>query len=120
MSSEETLIQTRKDKHLEINGGAYPLADYCPAISQVRAFIGLTGFDENDKPTGEIKTSLDPVELGDNDIWNVHGRITNLRKSGALTFIKIADMSGSIQIIATRNTFPEYSPVLDKQARPLT
>lgn len=97
MSSEETLIQIRREKHQELNGGAYPLAEFRPPIANVRSLFNFL----------EVKTSLDPSELSESDV-GVHGRITNFRKSGALTFIKVSDQSGSIQIIATRNATPNY------------
>lgn len=97
MSSEDTLIQVRREKHQELNGGAYPLADFRPPIANIRNLFNFL----------EVKTSLDPAELSESDV-GVHGRITNFRKSGALTFIKVADQSGSIQIIATRSATPNY------------
>lgn len=40
MSSEEILIQVRKDKHHEINGGTYPLASD-PAVLPFIAHVTI-------------------------------------------------------------------------------
>lgn len=91
MSSEETLIEIRKQKHQQINGGAYPVANGAAYIRGVLDFM-------NDNPQ---PMSLDPAELSKTMV--LHGRITNFRKGGGISFIKIADASGSIQCIANKN-----------------
>lgn len=102
MSSEEVLIQTRKDKHQELNGGIYPLASRSFDIAGVVQHI--TVMIQNNR----IKTTIDLKEAFTNDTMLVHGRVSALRKSGALTFIKLTDESGSMQLVATRNNLPEY------------
>ena len=50
--------------------------------------------------------SLDPALLP-NDI-KVRGRITNFRKSGGITFLKIQDATGAMQLIASKASLPDY------------
>jgi lysyl-tRNA synthetase, class II len=108
MSGKETLMQIRKDKHQELNGGTYPLADYCTPIFKLRAMFELTGKDEHGNLTGDIKTTIDPNELTDSYSYKIHGRVVAFRKSGAITFIKIADQTGSFQVIVSRSAFADY------------
>ena len=97
MSGEETLMQVRKDKHQELNGGTYPLAtDFNCTIEYL--------LDRNWNP--ETETSLDPKVLG--TTAGLHGRITNFRKSGGITFIKLADHTGSIQLILSKGNLTDY------------
>jgi lysyl-tRNA synthetase class 2 len=102
MSSEETLLQVRREKHQELNGGTYPLATnevvwrISSLLSDIDAMIR-----EN-----EIRTTIELKEAGGNGTRILHGRISALRKSGALTFIKLTDSSGSMQLVAARNNFP--------------
>lgn len=97
MSSEETLMQVRKDKHQELNGGTYPLAtDFNCTIEYL--------LDRNWNP--ETETSLDPKVLG--TTAGLHGRITNFRKSGGITFAKLADHTGSMQVIFSKGNLPDY------------
>jgi lysyl-tRNA synthetase class 2 len=108
MPTEDALIEQRKNKHQEANGGTYPLEEFCPPLGKVKAFMDLAGKDAQGNLTGVIPMSIDPKELGDENIWKVHGRVTAFRKSGALTFIKLSDMSDSLQIIVSRASFPDY------------
>ena len=108
MPTEDALIEQRKNKHQEVNGGAYPLEEFCPSLGKVKAFIELAGKDAQGNLTGVIPVSIDPKELGDEHMWRVHGRVTAFRKSGAITFIKLADTSDSLQIIVSRAAFPDY------------
>jgi lysyl-tRNA synthetase, class II len=104
MSGEDTLMQVRKDKHQELNGGTYPLAtDFNCTIEYL--------LDRNWNP--ETETSLDPNVLG--TTAGLHGRITNLRKSGGITFIKLADHTGSMQLILSKGNLTDYDrlPLLD-------
>lgn len=96
MSAEETLIQIRREKHQELNGGTYPLA-----YSGVSIYSVLHIMQHNPPPI-----SLDPTQLS--NCFLLNGRITNLRKSGGITFIKIADTSGAVQLIATKNVLNNY------------
>jgi lysyl-tRNA synthetase class 2 len=96
MSSEETLIETRKNKHQEVNGGIYPLAGFAPYIRGTLDFM-----TNNPQPT-----SLDPAQLLNDG--KIHGRITNLRKSGGITFIKLMDGTGAMQCIASKASLPDY------------
>lgn len=98
MSSEDTLIETRKAKHIELNGGTYPL----PEHNMCYCFSGLIEYMiANPQPV-----SLNPADL--KQVRYVHGRVTNLRKSGGITFIKLADRTGSMQMIATKASLPDY------------
>ena len=98
MSAEETLIETRKAKHQELNGGTYPLAEeviyYC--LGGLIQYMAA-----NPQPV-----SLDPTQL--HQVRYVHGRISNLRKSGGITFIKLTDRTGSMQVIATKASLADY------------
>lgn len=91
MSSEDTLIQVRQEKHQQLNGGTYPLAS-----STFIHINELLDFMSDPPPP----VSLDPKELG-RDVL-IHGRITNFRKSGGITFLKLTDGSGSMQVIASK------------------
>src|SRR5579885_1185304 len=96
MSAEETLIETRKQKHQELNGGTYPLANGAPYIRGVLDYMTA-----NPQPM-----SLDPAQLH-NEI-NIHGRVTNFRKSGGISFLKIVDATGAIQCIASKAVLSSY------------
>ncbi len=110
MSSEEILIQVRRDKHHEINGGAYPLAgDPCVLPFITHTTIGfvhrmLSLLSGN----GKLQASIAPSELGDTEKYIIRGRITAFRKSGAITFIKLTDSTGSIQVIVSKAAFDNY------------
>jgi lysyl-tRNA synthetase, class II len=113
MSSEETLIQVRKDKHQQINGGTYPLAKdpweqpfiTHTSIEQVQKFIGLL------RGSGKLIASVLHTELGEADKYIIRGRISALRKSGAITFIRLTDISGSLQIIVSKSSYLEYDSI---------
>lgn len=97
MSSEDTLIEIRKQKHQELNGGAYPLASN--TATQIRNVLDL--MTNNPPPM-----SLDPELLPTTIV--AHGRISNFRKSGGISFIKIVDSTGSIQCIASKSVLKDY------------
>jgi lysyl-tRNA synthetase class 2 len=97
MSSEDTLIQVRKEKHQELNGGTYPLAS--PGGYSVAICLALM---ENNPPP----ISLNPAELGEEMI--LHGRVTAFRKSGGISFIKLNDGTGSIQLLASKSVLADY------------
>lgn len=96
MSAEEVLIETRKAKHQELNGGTYPLAEWGYSIESVTQFMAA-----NPQPV-----SLEVAQLTNRRV--VHGRISNLRKSGGITFIKLTDSTGSVQLIATKAVLADY------------
>ena len=96
MSAEETLIETRKQKHQELNGGIYPVANGAPYIRGVIDYMTI-----NPQPM-----ALDPAQLP-NQI-NIHGRVTNFRKSGGISFLKVADGTGAIQVIASKAVLSNY------------
>lgn len=98
-------MAVRHEKHQELNGGTYPLANgKTLKIGRARAFMELA----------EPKVSLDPSELSEG-VTCLHGRISAIRKSGGITFIKIFDSTGSIQLIATKAVLEDYAklPLLD-------
>jgi lysyl-tRNA synthetase class 2 len=97
--SEEHLIATRQSKHQQLNGGAYPLA-----AKEGTASISLVICEMEESVP---KTSLDPSELGDSNI-TIHGRVALYRKSGAISFIKLTDGTGSIQLIGSRAALSTY------------
>jgi lysyl-tRNA synthetase, class II len=96
MASEETLIQVRLEKHQKLNGGTYPLASH--SLFDVE-YVLARGFTDP-------KTSLNPNELG--IPVTLHGRISAFRKSGGISFIKLTDQSGSLQLIAAKNVLSDY------------
>jgi lysyl-tRNA synthetase class 2 len=96
MSSEETLIEIRKQKHQELNGGTYPLSTGSDTIGSTLEFM------ESKSPP----MSLDITQLHNTRV--LHGRITNFRKSGGISFIKIADATGAIQCIASKAVLKDY------------
>lgn len=110
MSSEETLIQTRKDKHLQINGGKYVLASTPEHRVGLPVHVSIERFTEIMFELAEenrLLVSLDPQELSGVPQYTIHGRITNIRKSGAITFIKISDVSGMAQVIVSKSSYGE-------------
>lgn len=111
MSSEETLIQVRKDKHFELNGGAYPLSSdpgVLPFITHSN-LNNITRMLSIDVGNGKLPTSLDPEELGETRKYITQGRITALRKSGAITFIRLTDSTGTLQIIVSKAALDSYA-----------
>lgn len=96
MSSEDTLIEIRKQKHQELNGGLYPLAN---DASHIRDALDL--MIDNPPPM-----SLDPAQLSNTMMF--HGRVTNFRKSGGISFIKISDATGAIQCIASKAVLKDF------------
>lgn len=101
--SEDKLIQVRKDKHQELNGGVFPLASKDNYHSLHECLIIIN--NESSGLVG-VEATLDPTKLG-NPV-NVHGRISLLRKSGGITFIKLTDQSASMQMIATKAILTDY------------
>lgn len=94
---EDSLIAVRLAKHQELNGGAYPLATGVGTkikslLTQMRNFIPAV--------------SLDPSQLGED--YLVHGRIIAIRRSGGISFIKIFDSTGAIQLIASKSVLEDY------------
>lgn len=97
MSSEETLIEIRKQKHQELNGGTYPLTG---SAATIRGALDIMALEAP-------PMSLDPAELSRTIV--LRGRISNFRKSGGISFIKITDASGAIQCIASKGVLKDYS-----------
>jgi len=110
MSSEETLIQIRKDKHQQINGGKYSLASDSGVLPFVKhttisqAISAMQAMQE----VGTLVTSIDPTSLAGSPKYMLKGRITAFRKSGAITFIKLTDSTGSVQTIASKAVYLDY------------
>ena len=96
--SESKLTQIRREKHRSLNGGSYPLAN--GAFSKIDILLDLC----NSLPA---ETPLDPAALG--TPLTVRGRIAALRRSGGITFIKVFDGTGSIQLIATKAVLADYT-----------
>lgn len=103
MPTEETLIETRQAKHQDANGGIYPLASDGSTIDSV-----LIEFDKYGEDSSLIPVTVDPNEVG-GLTETLHGRLTTFRKSGALTFLRITDSTGSIQLIATKMHLANYT-----------
>jgi len=111
MSSEETLIQVRKDKHFELNGGTYPLAsepNVLPFITHTN-LLSIHQALSLDVASGKLPVSLDPIELGEMRKYITRGRITAFRKSGAITFIRLTDFTGTLQVIVSKAAFDNYA-----------
>lgn len=100
MSSEEELIKVREAKHLEANGGTYPLAEKTLSIALVKGYRMQGGY--------ELVTSIVMNEIP-GSLLCFHGRVVLFRKSGSITFLKIEDSSGSIQLIASKAELPNYA-----------
>ena len=97
MSSQETLAEVRKAKHQEL-GGSYPLAEHSAYDVQYLMEHVTWAF---------VKAgTIDPNELGTPML--LHGRVSNFRKSGGITFIRMTDSTGSIQLILSKSTLPNY------------
>lgn len=113
MSSEETLIQVRREKHQQLNGGKYPLASD-PGVLPfthhdfVRSCVATMGILQDN---GELITSIVPSELERSPKYILRGRITAFRKSGAITFIKLTDSTGSVQIIVSKAAYLDYDSI---------
>lgn len=103
MSTEDTLIQVRQSKHQEANGGTYPLA----AVDTQQISNILSSFNDNNIPV-----SLDLDDLNRQVV--TCGRVSAIRKSGSITFIKIVDSTGSIQLIATKSAFESLNQDYNK------
>ena len=102
--SEESLIETRKAKHAEFNSGKYPLAN--PNYSHV--IFSTINYIEYLRTKDTVKTTIDLLEVNEEPTFSLRGRLVAIRKSGALTFIKLTDSTGSIQLVATRNNLSDY------------
>ena len=92
------LLENRKQKHIENNGGSYPLCSFQEknySISKILDFAKSFARD-----------SLDPAQL-DSTLYHVKGRIKAIRKSGGIAFVKIQDYTASIQLILTKNVLGE-------------
>ena len=103
MSSEETLIQVRMGKLAQL-GGKYPLpthAYHYPIETVLRVMDSGSPFYP--------QTTISVEDLSGEPKFLVHGRVAALRKSGAITFIKLTDTSGSIQLIASRAALTNYA-----------
>lgn len=110
MSSEETLIQVRREKHQQINGGKYPLSSDPGELPFVRhhSVAAAVHAMEAMQSVGMLLTSIDPSVLAAEPKYMLRGRITAFRKSGAITFIKLTDASGSVQVIVSKTAYLEY------------
>src|SRR5579885_2893962 len=110
MSAEETLIQTRKEKHQEANRGKFLLAVDPGVLPFVRhhpieSALSLMTRKQED---GTLITSIDRRELEQEPRYMLRGRISAFRKSGGITFIKLTDSTGSVQLIVSKNVFDNY------------
>jgi lysyl-tRNA synthetase, class II len=113
MSSEETLIQVRREKHQQLNQGKYPLASDPGVLpfthhDSIRSCMAvMTAMQE----AGTLITSIVTGELEMSPGYMLRGRITALRKSGAITFIKLTDSTGSVQIIVSKAAYLDYDSI---------
>jgi len=58
--------------------------------------------------SGILPTTIILSEVRIDDDYMVHGRLTAVRKSGGITFLKVTDATGSIQLVATKNNLADY------------
>jgi len=106
--SEQDLINIRKEKHIALGGG-FPLAE-----SQLNIDVALDLFNCLGVPI-----SLEVEELKEfyrnhgytrsNGLMSFHGRITSFRKSGSIAFIGLRDITGAIQLIASKKNLPNFT-----------
>lgn len=106
--SEQDLINIRKEKHTALGGG-FPLAE-----SQLNIDVALDLFNCLGVPI-----SLEVEELKEfyrnhgytrsNGLMSFHGRITSFRKSGSIAFIGLRDITGAIQLIASKKNLPNFT-----------
>lgn len=110
MSSEETLMQVRREKHQQINQGKFPLASdpgvlpfvkHSTIVECVAAMVSM-------QEAGTLVTSISHADLETSGKYMLRGRITAFRKSGAITFIKLTDMTGSVQVIVSKSAYLDY------------
>lgn len=95
-----SLVDIRAQKHQAANGGIYPLAS--EKITDIATVNNIFADDKS------IVVSLDPKDLAETHYKCISGRIVAFRKSGALSFIKVRDHSGFLQIIAKRDVTSGY------------
>jgi lysyl-tRNA synthetase, class II len=100
MSSEETLIQVRREKHQELNGGKYPLSSEYDSEEKILMWPIQAYFDKPDYIWG-TENPLDYKMM-------VRGRVTAFRKAGGITFVKVTDSTGSLQIMFSKASYPSY------------
>lgn len=106
--SEESLIETRKQKHQEINSGTYPL----PAKgSNILRVMDLNYYFNEYNTLIPSSLNLDEF-IGDakHDV-RVCGRVRLFRKSGSIAFITLADQTGAIQLIFSKANSPSYDKI---------
>ena len=106
-TNEQSLISIRTEKHNKLNGCSYPITNTkCFQINYI-----LKTMEQNSK-SEQIIESLDINVLS--NVYskiNLHGRIVTFRKSGSITFIKIKDETGVIQVIGTKNSTTNYENI---------
>lgn len=91
------LIDIRSEKHQKLNGGVYPLT------------TNPSNSIESVLSDSEWICSISPEELNYNVL--IHGRISNIRKSGGITFAVITDSTASIQLIFSKKNLDNYSNI---------
>lgn len=105
-SNFQNLVNTRISKHKELNGKNYPLPSSGVSISEIIRIAS------NLEASSNLKTNLDVANSSDNlELFTVHGRITNLRKSGGIAFAKLLDSSGAIQLIFSKSNFSDFQKI---------
>lgn len=103
--SEQDLIDIRKTKHSAL-GGKFPIASKdCNDISNILHWFEVE--QTEDHPL--IPNTLDLEDLKMSSFETVHGRITSFRKSGSIAFIGLRDITGSIQLIASKKNLPGFA-----------
>lgn len=110
MSSEETLIQVRQEKHQQINGGKYALASDPGELPFTKHthISDCVSVMQQMQEAGTLVTSISHADLETSGKYMLRGRITAFRKSGAITFIKLTDITGSVQVIVSKAAYLDY------------
>lgn len=98
------LLEIRNSKHQTINGGTYPLMDNKSVKFSIADIINICGI--------HAKESLVPEDLY-NTLVPCQGRLKTFRKSGAIAFLKIEDMTGVLQLIATKSVLKNFGELVN-------
>ena len=105
--SEESLIETRKQKHQELNGGKYHTASNYKFSTVQNVIDHINEYDNI------IPRTLDLEEFvgeASKHVY-VHGRIRLFRKSGSIAFITLSDSTGTIQLILSKNATKDFDKI---------
>jgi len=106
--SEESLIETRKQKHQELNSGTYPLPDKGDNILRI---MDLNHYFNAYNTLIPSSLNLDDFVGDAKHHVRVCGRVRLFRKSGSIAFITLVDQTGTIQLIFSKANLPSYNKI---------